>query len=110
MEIKRSGSQPSVRGPAEHFTGTVRLNPLFERSEEHTSELQSQFHLVCRLLLEKKKEIACIGCEQWVCLSCLWRLASEDLCHRNNEQLDRFGSLWPLSASRPPGIVREVIK
>src|SRR5438309_4343098 len=25
------------------------------RSEEHTSELQSQFHIVCRLLLEKKK-------------------------------------------------------
>src|ERR1039458_10683680 len=28
------------------------------RSEEHTSELQSLRHLVCRLLLEKKKEIA----------------------------------------------------
>src|SRR2546430_11081060 len=28
---------------------------LFERSEEHTSELQSQSNLVCRLLLEKKK-------------------------------------------------------
>src|SRR5689334_25428779 len=28
-----------------------------QRSEEHTSELQSQFHLVCRLLLEKKKKI-----------------------------------------------------
>src|SRR5689334_23968230 len=28
----------------------------FGRSEEHTSELQSQFHLVCRLLLEKKKK------------------------------------------------------
>src|SRR5438309_5115955 len=28
---------------------------LRQRSEEHTSELQSQFHLVCRLLLEKKK-------------------------------------------------------
>src|SRR5437870_10421350 len=27
-----------------------------ERSEEHTSELQSRGHLVCRLLLEKKKE------------------------------------------------------
>src|SRR5689334_23409868 len=27
------------------------------RSEEHTSELQSQFHLVCRLLLEKKKKM-----------------------------------------------------
>src|SRR5689334_24783830 len=31
------------------------LRHLLERSEEHTSELQSQFHLVCRLLLEKKK-------------------------------------------------------
>src|SRR5438309_9347668 len=29
---------------------------LYSRSEEHTSELQSQFHLVCRLLLEKKKK------------------------------------------------------
>src|SRR5438045_6841179 len=29
----------------------------FERSEEHTSELQSLRHLVCRLLLEKKKKI-----------------------------------------------------
>src|SRR5687768_17785247 len=29
---------------------------LVERSEEHTSELQSRLHLVCRLLLEKKKE------------------------------------------------------
>src|SRR5438309_508672 len=29
---------------------------LEKRSEEHTSELQSQFHLVCRLLLEKKKK------------------------------------------------------
>src|SRR5690625_6307830 len=28
-----------------------------ERSEEHTSELQSRGHLVCRLLLEKKKEL-----------------------------------------------------
>src|SRR5689334_23738631 len=29
------------------------------RSEEHTSELQSQFHLVCRLLLAKKKDPMC---------------------------------------------------
>src|SRR5205809_1651476 len=28
----------------------------FQRSEEHTSELQSRLHLVCRLLLEKKKK------------------------------------------------------
>src|SRR2546430_10251812 len=32
-----------------------RINPEAERSEEHTSELQSQSNLVCRLLLEKKK-------------------------------------------------------
>src|SRR2546427_7030566 len=31
------------------------INPLCQRSEEHTSELQSQSNLVCRLLLEKKK-------------------------------------------------------
>src|SRR5438309_9339335 len=31
------------------------------RSEEHTSELQSQFHLVCRLLLEKKNSTSCTG-------------------------------------------------
>ncbi|PZW26070.1 quercetin dioxygenase-like cupin family protein [Thermosporothrix hazakensis] len=30
MEIKRSGSQPSGKGPAEYFTGVVRLDPLFE--------------------------------------------------------------------------------
>src|SRR5688572_33085907 len=32
-----------------------------ERSEEHTSELQSQSNLVCRLLLEKKKINSCHG-------------------------------------------------
>ena len=32
-------------------TGTIEI----ARSEEHTSELQSRLHLVCRLLLEKKK-------------------------------------------------------
>src|SRR5256885_12850115 len=30
------------------------------RSEEHTSELQSPCNLVCRLLLEKKKKLACV--------------------------------------------------
>src|SRR2546422_8143887 len=34
-----------------------RRVPSVERSEEHTSELQSRLHLVCRLLLKKKKEI-----------------------------------------------------
>src|SRR6266498_4508011 len=38
------------------FSGRYQVNPLVKRSEEHTSELQSRPHLVCRLLLEKKKK------------------------------------------------------
>src|SRR5438309_5790549 len=41
------------------YTATFMPKPMFGdngRSEEHTSELQSQFHLVCRLLLEKKNK------------------------------------------------------
>src|SRR2546429_6708070 len=34
---------------------------IFPRSEEHTSELQSRLHLVCRLLLEKKKNHVIVG-------------------------------------------------
>ncbi len=30
MDIKRCGSQPSGKGPAENFTGTVRIDPLFQ--------------------------------------------------------------------------------
>jgi quercetin dioxygenase-like cupin family protein len=30
MEIKRNGSQPSVQGPADWFTGAVRIDPLFQ--------------------------------------------------------------------------------
>src|SRR5690348_17799384 len=37
--------------------GTIRRREMGTRSEEHTSELQSPVHLVCRLLLEKKKKI-----------------------------------------------------
>jgi hypothetical protein len=33
MEIKRNGSQPSGKGPADYFTGTVRIDPLFQASE-----------------------------------------------------------------------------
>src|SRR3712207_7773546 len=35
------------------------FNAIATRSEEHTSELQSRQYLVCRLLLEKKKELHC---------------------------------------------------
>ena len=33
MDIQRNGSQPSGKGPAEYFTGTVRVDPLFQTSE-----------------------------------------------------------------------------
>ena len=33
MEIQRSGSQPSGKGPADYFTGTVRIDPLFQAPE-----------------------------------------------------------------------------
>src|SRR2546429_6706767 len=42
---------------ASKFLSAMRRNLALLRSEEHTSELQSRLHLVCRLLLEKKKEL-----------------------------------------------------
>src|SRR5258708_10786797 len=39
-----------------YIASIITLNPGDLRSEEHTSELQSPDHLVCRLLLEKKKK------------------------------------------------------
>src|SRR2546429_4545280 len=48
---RRSNSTPSVRS-----TARPSRRQRAGRSEEHTSELQSRLHLVCRLLLEKKKK------------------------------------------------------
>src|SRR6267143_288381 len=51
------GSAPADLATTTTTAGlTVPYIVRVERSEEHTSELQSQFHLVCRLLLEKKKK------------------------------------------------------
>src|SRR2546422_8194644 len=54
---ERSGTEePSAhKRSAAWETRSFRLDPK-TRSEEHTSELQSRLHLVCRLLLEKKKK------------------------------------------------------
>src|SRR5699024_6642302 len=51
QSIQSDGLQIGSRS----FSGILRLDD-GERSEEHTSELQSRFDLVCRLLLEKKKK------------------------------------------------------
>src|SRR5438309_7927122 len=63
---RRKTSPAGTRAASQHGRESkIRQTPLCAdgrdrrhhlRSEEHTSELQSQFHLVCRLLLEKKKK------------------------------------------------------
>src|SRR2546427_3049073 len=56
--VRRQAAHPGVK--VDDLVGVVRLPELHQteavaaRSEEHTSELQSQSNLVCRLLLEKK--------------------------------------------------------
>src|SRR5207249_10683889 len=58
----RPAAVPSLRRPAgaavrRQRRDRDRATEGVSRSEEHTSELQSRFDLVCRLLLEKKKDI-----------------------------------------------------
>src|SRR2546427_6265573 len=55
-EIGLAAARRAAVAPARGQAGQEGLGPLRDlRSEEHTSELQSQSNLVCRLLLEKKK-------------------------------------------------------
>src|SRR5207253_7732416 len=51
--VDRRGGSRAIRAPGGGSAHSSLF--LFFRSEEHTSELQSRGHLVCRLLLEKKK-------------------------------------------------------
>src|SRR5687768_17698896 len=57
-EERRRGrdSEPGSARGAGGGRAARRAHPAGPRSEEHTSELQSRLHLVCRLLLEKKNE------------------------------------------------------
>src|SRR2546426_7229327 len=63
--LARDGELPPFNPPGSRFGGIIALNrpldaataeEIVQRSEEHTSELQSPCNLVCRLLLEKKKQ------------------------------------------------------
>src|SRR2546422_6142109 len=52
-----SHAQPTLIANAKRRATNIRFRAASSfRSEEHTSELQSRLHLVCRLLLEKKKK------------------------------------------------------
>src|SRR3712207_8435356 len=70
LPIWRGGPGPDSPGATRSGAGRLRSEwaplsgcPLpLERSEEHTSELQSRQYLVCRLLLEKKKTINLFLC------------------------------------------------
>src|SRR2546429_4663593 len=56
--VRRWSSLPTRSGKnvrVERLAPRRSISPSSTRSEEHTSELQSRLHLVCRLLLEKKK-------------------------------------------------------
>src|SRR5699024_11743859 len=50
------GEKMTLKALKELPKGTYEAVDYIDRSEEHTSELQSRFDLVCRLLLEKKKK------------------------------------------------------
>src|SRR2546430_16755085 len=54
LPISTPGTAVAITADGAALTARVTALP---RSEEHTSELQSQSNLVCRLLLEKKKNI-----------------------------------------------------
>src|SRR5437762_8925951 len=53
----RSGIVRSLHAAIQKIARIRGLTEIGQRSEEHTSELQSPMYLVCRLLLEKKKNI-----------------------------------------------------
>src|SRR5688500_19427456 len=53
--VHRGNDDPRVDRAACRFESEVQIHRVVNRSEEHTSELQSPCNLVCRLLLEKKK-------------------------------------------------------
>src|SRR5689334_24091070 len=55
LDLRADGQAPGLSQGTEQRQHIVDDRLHGDRSEEHTSELQSQFHLVCRLLLEKKK-------------------------------------------------------
>src|SRR2546430_12274672 len=71
LHDRRLDLDPDARPPA--ALGAQQVVARLGRSEEHTSELQSQSNLVCRLLLEKKKKktLTCTCAHQTATLSLL---------------------------------------
>src|SRR2546429_4787837 len=112
VEVGQRGTTGRAVGPEaparqQHDAGLVRHAE--QRSEEHTSELQSRLHLVCRLLLEKKKiqemtsrdrarQVSIYSYNHWLMMawyyfSASWRLSS--LSYRHN----LIGAYIPMKSS-----------
>src|SRR2546429_5903744 len=78
---------------------------VLQRSEEHTSELQSRLHLVCRLLLEKKKKKVSIELPQTVDL-----VVNETVHRITAAKASAHGKPWTLETSRVLQTPRSVSK
>src|SRR5256886_3966554 len=82
--------------PGQANTVSIKTAPVKRRSEEHTSELQSQSNLVCRLLLEKKKK------HTQFCLCPLAQITPfVDLCMKTTSTSQRRRSLYYSSCAYP---------
>src|SRR2546430_13151112 len=91
MDIKRSGSQPSGKGPAEHFTDNVGIDPLFEAPDPASAQHLPSY-------IERPSDAAGVfaiypgngvppGSEQWT-----W--------HEQTMQVSMFGSTAPTTMVR----------
>src|SRR2546430_3058207 len=74
----------------------IRLLPFAARSEEHTSELQSQSNLVCRLLLEKKKKDVGIRSDPEHAFICSGSTAASNCYLRRRLRVNAYLSLLRL--------------
>src|SRR2546422_7581017 len=63
-------ARPLIAQTQSGLKSLIVVDPENTRSEEHTSELQSRLHLVCRLLLEKKNYLELYLCESLLLLIC----------------------------------------
>src|SRR2546429_6530096 len=74
-------SWPGILSALDSLTLEYRWNTraILMRSEEHTSELQSRLHLVCRLLLEKKKSVPSVVASHHYSQAYTFPIAAVDL-------------------------------
>src|SRR5439155_9218879 len=78
-------AEDALQGARQEPDPRRRVRLRFLRSEEHTSELQSRGHLVCRLLLEKKKKSMIVAIKKNSKLSKVIRYEFKHCSRINNE-------------------------